>query len=459
MSGERPPAPAWHEVAPRPGAPSAGLDAASVHPGRVFLRTTIPGGLVAVLLTLLGRELAAAVVLVVAVLVGVGAASSPRFRRGFDRLLHAVGHSVGVALSFLLMGLLELFIFLPVSLLLRLVRHDPLKPGADHRQARWQTHPGLVLPGEARSGEARSGKARSGKALDRHLYVAEPAKPVPTGWRRQARQVPRLVGFVAIVLALDLAVGWVWQTVGDSVADRDLSADQQFAAATADAEWFPAYQDEMAALEYEFAPFVLTSVDDVSGRYVNISGGLRETYTPDEPPPDPVTVQVFGGTNVWGDGQRDGHTIPSELARLAEDEGMAVRVVNHGQLGDVNFGAVLRFERALASAPAPDLVVFADGPDDYAVQIETPSADPGQYGQTDVIEELAQPVDDRSLWDRYVEVSLLQRAVSRVTVLFSAQPAHATSVTEPVDDLATRTAAVYERGRLLASEVAARRDV
>lgn len=447
MSAAHRPVPVWHEVA-QVDEPSAGPDASAPQgAGKVFLRTAVPGGVVAVVLALLGRSTAAMVVAGVAVVVGVFAARSERFRRGFDRLLHAVGHWVGMALSVVLMGLLELFVFLPVSLVLRLIRHDPLKPGAGRSRVRWQAHPG--------------------RAMDRHLYAAEPVRPASTGWRRQARRIPRVVGFVAIVLALDLAVGWGWQTVADARPERDLTAGEQLAAATTDAEWFADYQDEMAALDYEFEPFVLTSTADASGRYVNITDGLRRTYTPDDLPRDPVTVHVFGGTNVWGDGQRDDHTIPSELARLAEEDGLAVRFVNEGQVGDVSFSAALRFERVAASDAAPDLVVFADGPDDYAVQIETPSAQPGQYGQTEVIEELEQPRDERSLWERYVEVSLLQRAVSRVTVLFSTQPAHASSATatadepsdDPLEDLATRTAEVYERSRLLADEIGDRAGV
>lgn len=420
---ERSAAPAvWGEM------PDQEAEAEPPGPLAQLARSLVPGLVVAALFLLLGRPVAAGVIAVVATTVAVAATRSERFRRAFERALHAVGRAVAAVLSAVLMFLVEVFVFAPLSFLAWLFRRDPLRYGSARRAGGWSP-------------------AGTGPAAGRPFAV-DPPGPAPTRAGRVVRAVPRVVGWVAIVLAVDLAVGLLVARVGDD----DIAESDQVAAATEDAPWFSDYLSELRAVRADFSPFVLGSERDQTGRYINLRDGVRRSYQPATDDEDLPVVYFFGGTNVWGEGQRDGHTVASEVARLAEEDGHPIRVVNRAQRGDVNFAAVLRFERALiGAAPAPDLVVFADGPDDYRVQRQSPSADPGQYGLEAARATLVH--DDRSLWERYSEASLLHRVVSRVQAVFSVQPAGAEGDDE--EDLAADVASVYERGRRLAAALAA----
>lgn len=405
----------------------------------IFFRTATPGAVIACLLAVAGRATAATVILLVSMLVGLAASRSQRFRRGLDRFIHAVGTTVGRVLTVALLGLVELLVLAPLSLLSWVFRRDPLGGFASTNGA-WGPHP-----------------SGGDHPTDRHQYALE-TRAAPSRVRHVVGLMPRAIGAFALVLALDLGIGSVLQNTVDTQNRVTAPVEARIAAATRDAPWFPAYRRELATLHYEFAPFVLTRVDDVSGRYINIDQGVRRSYEPQEASADLPLVWFFGGTNIWGEGQRDEHTIPSEIARLAEDAGTPIRVVNFGQRGDVNFAEALRFEQALAgSAEQPDLVVFGDGPDDYAVQLETPSDDPGQYGLTQA--QHAVTNDHRSLWDRYADISVLHRIGARLQGLFSVQPAWGADGSGDSDQVATDLVSVYDRGRSLAGNVAADRNL
>ena len=67
------------------------------------------------------------------------------------------------------------------------------------------------------------------------------------------------------------------------------------------------------------------------------------------------------GFHDLGVGQRDGHTIPSELARVAWEDGVALEVENRGVGGDAHWEEGQRFAWDLANEPPPDLAIFYDG--------------------------------------------------------------------------------------------------
>lgn len=83
------------------------------------------------------------------------------------------------------------------------------------------------------------------------------------------------------------------------------------------------------------------------------------------PPGDPdLEVWFFGGSSMYGIGQRDDHTIPSVVARLAAADGIRLEVVNFGVAGYVRWQEAGLFHRLLRDRPRPDLVVFYDGIND-----------------------------------------------------------------------------------------------
>lgn len=92
--------------------------------------------------------------------------------------------------------------------------------------------------------------------------------------------------------------------------------------------------------------------------------GVRRTWAP--PPTTtctaPVRVWFFGGSAMWGVGQRDDHTIPSYVVKAAYRDGIALDVENRAFPGDVAWQELWRLRIALANAPQPpQVVVTYDG--------------------------------------------------------------------------------------------------
>ena len=102
---------------------------------------------------------------------------------------------------------------------------------------------------------------------------------------------------------------------------------------------------------------------DASGRFVNVVDGRRVSAesTCDCPAAD---VWVVGGSEVFGLGQRDEHTIASELVRLGERRGVAVRVQNLGVPGWTIAQESAAVRARLAAGERPDLIVAVDGYND-----------------------------------------------------------------------------------------------
>lgn len=114
---------------------------------------------------------------------------------------------------------------------------------------------------------------------------------------------------------------------------------------------------------------ILQSVPmDSSLDYVNIVDGRRVSYQPTDPV---IDVWFFGGSTMYGVGQRDHQTIPSVVARLAELDGIAIRPMNFGVSADVNWQATERLTHAVGGGlPNPDLVIFYDGTNDTGLGVQ-----------------------------------------------------------------------------------------
>jgi hypothetical protein len=251
---------------------------------------------------------------------------------------------------------------------------------------------------------------------------------------RTARLVPRVVGAVVLVLLVNYGLGWTWdEFVGSHDDPRSTveagspSLDLRDDPAMADEPWADDWWDEFDRLRYGFVPYVLSRVDDVDGPLISSRDGLRTSYEPSGAPT--ADVWLLGGGAAWGIGQRDDHSIASELSRIAEEDGRPVRVRNFAQPGYTSWQSALLFEQLLAVEPPPDAVLVYDGADDVAVQVEAPSDGPSHYnlpairqaitGRTSAQEE----VDD--LWEEYRETSVLTRLAQRLGGLFAGQPAWA----------------------------------
>jgi len=199
------------------------------------------------------------------------------------------------------------------------------------------------------------------------------------------RVVPALLGWLVVIVAVDTAAGLLWDratgvvqapedTLQLRTVDLPPSDDPRAAAEAYDGQaWVDRYFAEFDQLRYGYVPYLGSRVEPVAGRYINSRDGVRRSYQP--PGAERAGVPVvwfFGGSTMFGEGQRDLHTIPSEVARRAEADGVTLRVVNYGERGYTAFQEFLLFEQELAEHGPPDLAVFYDGVNELGTQIESP---------------------------------------------------------------------------------------
>jgi hypothetical protein len=128
--------------------------------------------------------------------------------------------------------------------------------------------------------------------------------------------------------------------------------------------WYPSFRRDMAwALDEKVAwrPLQVQRVLDVRTDTVNVTNGRRRTWEAPRCSCRRLTVWLYGGSGAFGMGQRDEHTIASELARAASADGITVDVQNRGVPGELHWRNATRFSWDLTQDRPPDLVVFYDG--------------------------------------------------------------------------------------------------
>jgi lysophospholipase L1-like esterase len=142
-------------------------------------------------------------------------------------------------------------------------------------------------------------------------------------------------------------------------------------AALRDLDWVGDAYDEQGRVVggLVYTPYTGASLRDFEGRYFNVANRVRASYrSPLAATREPVEVWFFGGSTTFGfDLQRDGHTIPSEFVRLAEDQGIAVEARNYGMAGYVNYQETVLLSLLVTAGEAPDLAVFYDGANDFGM--------------------------------------------------------------------------------------------
>jgi hypothetical protein len=212
-------------------------------------------------------------------------------------------------------------------------------------------------------------------ALFRHTFALE--SPAPGGAARGGglfAPVRFALVMLVVVLAVDYGAGVAarsaissWRPVEEEVGYMGLSLYRG-------TDWGRRYWDEFkASKQTRYVPYVGWTRRPFAGAHVNIDErGVRRTHEPAGAGPATPAVFVFGGSTVWGTGARDGHTIPSELARAAERHGVALRVTNFGESGYVSWQGVLALTRRLAAGDRPAFVIFYDGINDVFAALQSP---------------------------------------------------------------------------------------
>lgn len=349
---ERPPD--WSPVAPR------GRGRRGVLAG-VILRAGA-AALVAGLLWWFGHRLAGTVLLAVMALAIVAAVVSPALAERMDRVAHTVERVAGRGLNFVLLGAVQLLVFAPVWALMRLLRHDPLALGARaDSPTLWRHSP-----------------HKPGTPLDARPFAYErfPAPGALAGEPARRGRLRVALALIAAVLILDVGIGAALHAVdktGENAASamqRSLLLDPNIAAARGE-PWLGDLASEVDRVWYgkRFHPQLGWTLPDIDGSQLHVSGGIRRSYQGSgSGSDDALEVFFFGGSTMFGLYQRDDHTIPSEIARLAEADGIDLRVFNYGRMAYNNWQEVLLLEEIVSRRPPPDLAVFYDGANELVGQ-------------------------------------------------------------------------------------------
>jgi hypothetical protein len=363
---QRPDPPDWSPV-PEGGGPGSGVAGVV---GRALV-----GVAVAALMWWLGHRVPAAVLLLVLVALTVASLASPGVAAAVERVIAAIERVAGHVLRFVLLGLVQLLVFIPLSLVLRLVRHDPLALGVPRdAPSLWRDTP-----------------RRTGRPLYRRQFTFEQAATAEGAVRGRLPllRLRALAGLVVLVLLADLALGLVLHQL-DQTSEAPAAGQRQSllfradVAAGRDEPWLPALAREIDEVWYgkRFDPFLGWTLPDHHGPLLQVSGGVRRSYEPARAPGRPLDVFFFGGSTTFGLFQRDEHTIPSEVARLAEADGLRLRVFNEGRMAYTNWQETLLLSELVAGGRVPDVAVFYDGANEVLTQFRNgPHLEPGHQNE------------------------------------------------------------------------------
>lgn len=160
-------------------------------------------------------------------------------------------------------------------------------------------------------------------------------------------------------------------------APRDPAAtapDREQADAVRDQPWIAEYWREHAASkDTAWQSYVYWRRTPYAGHLIHIDAhGFRVTPPPAQPAQR--TLWMFGGSVVWGTGNRDQGTLAAALQQLYAERApdLGVRVLNFGESGYVSRQSLTAFQLALACPEPPaDLAVFLDGANDVYAALQS----------------------------------------------------------------------------------------
>lgn len=343
------------------GATARGPSAAEGHHRATSLLVPLlVAGAVCAFLLVRGHVGAAIALVVVVTAITQARAISPAFDRRFLQGVEAFGRGVGHVLAWILLGTTFVLVFVPLALLRRLFRRTPLGRPRGYADDGWM--PRAVMAPEGPPGRT---------------FGSEPT-------RTPGARTPRLVLALAVVAGLlvaDLAVGALFTATGelppidrgDLATQVEQATQQAMAQPPIDAApWAQQHATDMAGFELQgndFVPYLVRAHSEYTSPTVNVTDDHRVSYQPDAPAEvEPLQVAFFGGSVMFGVGQRDEHTIPSAFARIAEEEGVPVEVHNYGFPAWVSWQEALLLERRLAEGGDYDMAVFLDGFNEVHIQ-------------------------------------------------------------------------------------------
>ncbi len=143
----------------------------------------------------------------------------------------------------------------------------------------------------------------------------------------------------------------------------------------ADTPWADGYFSEHRQARFmRWEPYVYWRRQPFTGTTINIDArGHRLTWNSQEGEGG-LRIFVFGGSSVWGTGARDDYTIPSVIAKLLAERGIAATVTNYGESGYVSGQEVVALWRELQGGNVPDFAIFYDGVNDVFSALQSGQA-------------------------------------------------------------------------------------
>lgn len=281
------------------------------------------------------RQLPVALTVLSAVLVLVAARYGDRVRTA----LASIGGLVATAVSTVLFGLFAQLVVILPWLIQRLAFVDPLASPA-RAGTQWVSRERSRV-GPSRPWSEPRLERRPGRSAFRTLRAS-------------------LATIVVLAPAVWVGIAWTREDRVEEVAIRP-------AAFAGDAWWFD-YLEQMNWALFDpgisYNPLRYPRPREVHTPYVNVENGERRSWMPPACSCRPIRVWLYGASTMMGMGQRDDHTIPSELARLAHADGLTLEVHNRGVLGDLHWEEAQRFAWDVEVEEPPDVVVFYSGSND-----------------------------------------------------------------------------------------------
>lgn len=370
MTGAAPRPPQWKErpTAESPPAGHRSIVGALIGPALLLAS--------AALVWRLGRVRTAQVMALAAVGLAIVMAVSPRARVLVARITARVTALTALVLSFVLLVPAYFLVIVPLGLLMRAFGGRPLDLSLDAtRSSYWtvRTDPTATRP--------------------LRMFADQRSwKPLGFSSSQKRRVVWRTVVATTVIEAV--LVGAVLYVVDArrnpppaELAGASANVSPQHPA-FAIYDWARDARKEQGRLKFVYTPFTEASIEDFQGQYVNVKNRVRKSYeSPLAATGDPLDVWFFGGSTMFGfDLLRDDHTIPSEIVRLAESDGIAIRARNYGMAGYVNYQEAVLLSLLVTGGERPDLVVFYDGTNDSSMALLNaysglnPAGEPGDLG-------------------------------------------------------------------------------
>ena len=127
------------------------------------------------------------------------------------------------------------------------------------------------------------------------------------------------------------------------------------------------YNEHHTQIILKPGPVAGYTLGDMTTTYTHVVGGERITAAPPSCDCPSFRAWFIGGSAAFGVGQRDDHTIASDLVGLAAQDGVSLTVENMGTPGWTLWQEYQGILAKLARGEAPpDLIIFYDGFNDMA---------------------------------------------------------------------------------------------